>query len=197
MTQAKMFNLTYAVLILILLGLVSWWVYDSYYPFVKPTPLTEEMSPGDALADKQSATKAASSQSGTPPAPVVDPIIKKMLPFDSTKFDQGVTIGVSTITTVDLLDTFSTLAYNTSRDLSDFALWQEAAKNVSRQAIIIDEAVKRGYTLPADESFSPEIISSATVFLENALKNEKKPITLDQLLATREKDFIVLSKSVK
>ena len=182
------------------MGLVGWWAYDTYYPFSRPTPLSAGKTETKGMTDTRKISDdeaSATSAMSVPNTPAIDPGVKKMLPFDSAQLDSGVKIGKVTVTTLDVLNIFSTLAYNTSRDLSDFALWQEAAIKASQQAIIIDEANKRGFAIPATNVFLPENISSATIFLENTLKTENKSVTVDDLIAARSDDAIVLTNTPK
>ncbi|MFA6515460.1 MAG: hypothetical protein WCT42_04360 [Candidatus Paceibacterota bacterium] len=198
MKQIPHLRIFITLLFLTLAGFMVWWVYDSYFPFNKPTPLSSGTLINDITSKKTGESTATHSAIASPtPTPSVDPEVKKLLPFDSAQLDSGVKFGKITVTTVDVLNIFSSLAYRTSRDLTDKALWQEAATKASQQAIIVDEANKRGFAIPANNVFLPENISSATIFLENALKTENKSVTVDDLIAARSGDVIVLTNTPK
>lgn len=188
MKQSTIFIIIYAVLIISLLGFLGWWAFDTYYP--KPTPLQSTNS-GDQ-SNKDSSKDATASTSAQDQK--INPTIKSLLPFDSAPVENGFQIGVVTITLKDLMDNFSTLAYNTSRDLGDMKLWQEAAENRSRQAIILDEAAKRNYQLPESNVFDSEIIDSATSYLSYSLRSAGKDETIDELVDARKTEFLVLKK---
>lgn len=187
MKQSTIFVIIYAVLILTLVSLLGWWAYDTYYP--KPTPLrlTTEPEPtpssGDYIQEEPADGKAAET---------VDPTLKTLFPFQTAPIESGFRIGTIEIKLTDLLSQFSTLQYNTSRDISDLDLWQQAAQNVSRKAIILDEAVKRGYKLPESDIFDQENIDAATAFLTTNLQSTGGDATIDSLVAARNSDQLVL-----
>lgn len=191
MKESTTFSIVYGVLILTLVALLGWWAYDKYRP--RPTPL--QMSSEQSMELQPRGDYIQPEPAGVKDTPQVDPTLKALFPFQTTPIENGFKIGAITITLNDLLDTFSTLSYNTSRDISDFELWQDAAELRSRQAVILDEAVKRGYKLTTDsesQHFDQEIIDSATSFLSTNLETANNGTTLDSLISARGSDYLVL-----
>lgn len=191
MREPTIFVVIYALLILIILGSLGWWAYDTYRP--RPTPLQMSSEEPERIRHSEDYIQPEPAVRGDTTS--VDPALKALFPFRTTPIENGFMIGTITITLRNLLDTFSTLSYNTSRDISDLELWQEAAKQRSRHAVILDEAVKRGYKLPTggdSHNFGQETIDSAATFLAANLQASTTSDTLESLITSRESEFLVL-----
>lgn len=184
MKQATTIALIYTVLIFVLVGLLFWFVADHYRVYFQPIPLQNVLVQPSSSSSPSPVSAVRSAQ--------IDPTTKAMIPFNTIVLEEGHRIGTVTITLSDIFRTFGNLAFNTSSDISDLAMWRQAAAQLSRDAIILDEAVQRGYQLPAEDVFATENVASATFFLKSNLEATSPTVTIDSLVSKRIDEFLTL-----